>query len=214
MPTAQEVVATEVVADDDAASPVLTGQEADDDAASPVLTAQEVEVVATDVVVEEKVVAEETPIPQPTPTLRAIASSGPISDLGDQLDEYMGEGLFISHFDSTDIDLWYGYSQSTEVALSESETPPDGYISSSTWHAKQTNKWVQPTDGLEWQADQMISGDGAARWSDTMVSTRLTIIDIPRLERAHVPVVLGALGCRQRRRHRNRRLFRTGQHPH
>ena len=165
VPTAQEVVATEVVADDDAASPVLTGQE--------------VEVVATEVVVEEKVVAEETRIPQPTPTLRAIASSGPISDLGDQLDEYMGEGLFISHFDSTDIDLWYGYSQSTEVTLSESETPPDGYISSSTWHAKQTNKWVQPTDGLEWQADQMISGDGAARWSDTMVSTRLTIIDIP-----------------------------------
>ncbi len=130
--------------------------------------------------VAEETVEEVAAPPQPEPTRRSIETSGPISDPGPLLDEYMSEGLFISHFDSADTELWYSYSQDTETTVNRSDqVVPEGYISSSTWHAKQTDKWVQPTDDLNFQADNFIAGDGAAMWSDTVLSTRLTAIDIP-----------------------------------
>ena len=127
--------------------------------------------------------ADEVVAPEPTPDvpLRPIETSGPTSDPGALLGEYMSEGLFIAHFDSTDVDAWFTYSQDTEITINNAseQSPPEGYISSSNWHAKQTNKWVMPTDDLNLQTDKVIAGDGAAIWSDTVLSSRLTIIDIP-----------------------------------
>lgn len=120
----------------------------------------------------------ELPEPTPAPTLRPIQPAASISDPANQLDEYMNEGLFISHFDSDDIDSWQGYSQETETTITSGE-PPEGYISSSNWHAKQTDKWVLPTDGFVLEQDELIFGDSAGRWSDTTVSTRISNIDIP-----------------------------------
>lgn len=140
-------------------------------------TADEI-VETVETIVEE--VAEEAAPPQPEPTRRSIETSGPISDPGPLLDEYMSEGLFISHFDSADTERWYSYSQDTETTINRSDqVVPEGYITSATWHAKQTDKWVQPTDDLNFQSDRFIAGDGAAIWSDTTLSTRLTAIDIP-----------------------------------
>ncbi|MEM8857104.1 MAG: heparinase II/III family protein [Chloroflexota bacterium] len=120
------------------------------------------------------------PEPTPVPTLRSIETSGPISDPGPLLDEYMDEGLFISHFDSADTELWWSYSQDSEISIfNADEKPPEGFITSANWHAKQTEKWVMPTDDLNFQSDMMIAGDGAALWDDTVLSTRLTVIDIP-----------------------------------
>ncbi len=129
---------------------------------------------------EATAMPEPTMVPEPTPTLRPIEPAGAISDPGSSLEEYMSEGLFISHFDSADTELWYSYSQDSEVTIINADVaPPEGYISSSNWHAKQTDKWVMPTDDLNLQTDNFIAGDGAAVWSDTELSTRLTIIDIP-----------------------------------
>ena len=155
-------------------------------------TSAPTEVAPTEVVAEVEVEVEEdptaTPEPEPTvaleptpvPTLRSIETSGPISDPGPLLDEYMNEGLFISHFDSADTELWWSYSQDSEISIFNSdESPPEGFITSANWHAKQTEKWVMPTDDLNFQSDKMIAGDGAALWDDTVLSTRLTVIDIP-----------------------------------
>ena len=152
-----------------------------------------VEAVEEDVVVEDsEIVAEPTTIPEivtsaeltttaeVTTTMRSIEASGPISDPGPLLEEYMSEGLFISHFDSADTEIWYSYSQDTETTIiREDQEIPEGYITSATWHAKQTDKWVQPTDDLNFQSDKFIAGDGAALWADTTLSTRLTAIEIP-----------------------------------
>jgi len=128
--------------------------------------------------VEEEAAAEEVAPPEPTPTLRPIAPATSISDPAAQLEEYMAEGVFISHFDSDDIDIWQGYSQDTETSV-HSGDPPEGYINSANWHAKQTEKWVLPTDGFVLDTDELLMGDGAGRWSDTTVSTRIVTTDMP-----------------------------------
>lgn len=152
----------------------------------PVEAEPTAEQVETEVVVEPTALpelmatAELTTTAEVTSTLRSIETSGPISDPGPLLEEYMSEGLFISHFDSADTDLWYSYSQDSETTINRSDQAiPEGYITSATWHAKQTNKWVEPTDDLNVQTDKVIAGDGAAIWSDMVLSTRLTSIDIP-----------------------------------
>ena len=146
----------------------------------PAVSPTATEEAAADFAEEATATAEPTTVPEPTPTLRSIEASGPISDPGSLLGDYMSEGLFLSHFDAADVDLWYSYSQDSETTIINADVaPPDGYISSSTWHAKQTDKWVLPTDDLNLQTDQVIAGDGAAVWSDTVLSTRLTIVDIP-----------------------------------
>ncbi|MFK7805546.1 MAG: heparinase II/III family protein [Anaerolineae bacterium] len=157
-PTTVAVEASDITEDEPTTSPTETAGLAEEATAMP----------------------EPTLVPEPVPTLRSIETSGPISDPGGLLDEYMSEGLFISHFDSADTELWYSYSQDSETTIINSDVaPPEGYISSSTWHAKQTDKWVLPTDDLNFQSDKVIAGDGAAIWSDTVLSTRLTVIDIP-----------------------------------
>ena len=136
-------------------------------------------VPATELAIEPTAVPA-TEIPQPAPALRSIETSGPISDPGPLLDEYMSEGLFISHFDEADTELWYSFDQETETTINRSDQEiPEGYITASNWHAKMTNKWVQPIDDFNWQADKFIAGDGAALWTDTVVSSRITAIDIP-----------------------------------
>lgn len=142
-----------------------------------------VDAEVTDVEDVDEAVSAETDQPAPTPTpappLRPIVAASEISDPGAQLGEYMAEGLFISHFEADDIAAWQGYSQDTETTISSSETPPDGYISSSNWHAKQTDKWVMPTDGFVLEESDVIFGDSAGRWSDTTESTRISNADIP-----------------------------------
>lgn len=138
--------------------------------------------VAKDVIGDEPAVdeLEPTPLPPPTATaetLRPIEPAGSISDPADQMDEYMNEGLFISHFDAADIGMWQAYSQDTEVTINSGD-PPEGYLSVGGWHAKLANRWVQPTDDFE-LTDDVIFGDGAAHWSDTVQSTRVVIADIP-----------------------------------
>ena len=135
------------------------------------------EVMAKPTAETETAVAE-LPEPTPAPTLSPIQPAASISDPANQLDEYMNEGLFISHFDSNDIGNWQGYSQDTETTV-YSGNPPEGYISSSNWHAKQTDKWVLPTEGFVLEQDELIFGDGAARWSDTTESTRVVTIAMP-----------------------------------
>ncbi|GAB4262926.1 MAG: hypothetical protein Kow0080_00740 [Candidatus Promineifilaceae bacterium] len=124
-----------------------------------------------------KETVESTP-PEPTPALRPIAPATSISDPASQLEEYMAEGLFISHFDSDDIGMWQGYSQETETSITSGD-PPEGYINSANWHAKQTDRWVLPTDGFVLESDERLMGDGAGRWSDTTVSTRIVTTGMP-----------------------------------
>ena len=138
---------------------------------------------ATAVSEEEEAAVEPTPIPLPTlpaPDLRPLVPASEISDPASSLGDYMEEGVFISHFDASDIGSWQGYSQDTETILrSSDDTPPEGYINSANWHAKQVNYWVQPTDGLLLQADKVIFGDGAGHWENTVESTRITTTDMP-----------------------------------
>lgn len=134
--------------------------------------AAEAEPEAEEATVEE--VADVPPV-----ALRPLVPAGSISDPADQMDEYMNEGLFISHFDSDDIGSWQGYSQDTETSIQPSETPPEGYINNALWHAKQTDKWVLPMPGFVLDDSEVIFGDNAGRWSDTTESTRISNIDIP-----------------------------------
>lgn len=119
------------------------------------------------------------PTAEDSPPLRPITLAQSISDPGKLIGEYMSEGVFISHFDTDDIDSWQGYSQDTEITVAASKTPPEGYINSANWHAKQTDKWVQPTAGFQLEESELIFGDGAGRWSDTTESTRIVITDMP-----------------------------------
>jgi len=124
--------------------------------------------------VESGVVAQD----DTTPELRLLVSDDAVTDPTAQLDEYMGEGLFISHFDSGDFDSWIDYSQDTETTVTSGD-PPEGYLNVSGWHAKYTDRWVQPTDGFQLTGDETIAGDGAGYWMDTVLSTRVVNADIP-----------------------------------
>lgn len=136
---------------------------------------------ATAVLAEETAVEPLAPLPAlPVPDLRPLAPATSISDPAGSLDEYMEEGVFISHFDSDDISSWQGYAQDTEVILNSSdETPPEGYLNTANWHAKQLNYWVQPTDGFLLNTTETIFGDGAGHWQDTVESTRIVTTDFP-----------------------------------
>ncbi len=57
--------------------------------------------------------------------------------------------------------------------------PPDGYLNSANWHAKQTTKWVKPTEGFVLTSDEMIFGESAGYWSDTIESTRIVTTEFP-----------------------------------
>ena len=115
---------------------------------------------------------------EPVSALRPLVSDEAVTDPTAQIDEYMGEGLFISHFDSDDFDSWIDYSQDTETTVHSGE-PPEGYLNVSDWHAKYTDRWVQPSDGFQLTDSEVIAGDGAGHWWDTVSSTRVVIEDIP-----------------------------------
>ncbi|MEM7114627.1 MAG: heparinase II/III family protein [Chloroflexota bacterium] len=140
---------------------------------------EEPAVEPTAVVKEEPVAETAVPEPTPVPALRPLVPDTDISDPASSLGEYMEEGHFISHFDSDDIGGWQGYSQDTEVVLHHGQDPPEGYITTAYWHAKQVNYWVQPTDGFLLQSDKTIFGDGAGHWDDTVESTRLVTNEFP-----------------------------------
>lgn len=116
--------------------------------------------------------------PTPTPTLRPLSSDEEVTDPTSQMDEYMSEGLFISHFDSSDIDSWIDYSQDTETTINSGD-PPAGYLNAGGWHPGYDDRWVQPTEGFQLTSDELIAGDGAGHWLDTVSSTRVVIADIP-----------------------------------
>jgi hypothetical protein len=118
------------------------------------------------------------PLPEATPTLRPLAGDDAVTDPTAQMDEYMGEGLFISHFDSDDFDSWIDYLQDTEIAVTSGD-PPEGYINVSGWHPGYDDKWVLPTDGFQLTDTTLIAGDGAGHWMDTVSSSRVVIADIP-----------------------------------
>ncbi|GEM_PF-746815 len=120
-------------------------------------------------------------------TSRPARASAPVSTQPSQegslspsdLATYLGEGLFLSHFEEGDIQIWQAYSQATETILAEGESPPEGYINVAEWHAKYVDRWVQPAPGFALSTEQVVAGSGAGHWGDTTTTTRLVAADIP-----------------------------------
>jgi len=117
-----------------------------------------------------------TPAPRPTPT---ISESEAEEAQSDGLTAYEEEGVFICHFEQDDISIWQGYTQATETIVKEGETPPEGYLNVSGWHAKYTDRWIKPADGFVLNEDQVKLGATSGKWSNTTENTRIVTTDIP-----------------------------------
>lgn len=114
-----------------------------------------------------------------------MSAPRPISALEDgplspsDLATYIEEGLFLSHFEAEDFHIWQAYSQATETILAEGESPPEGYLNVAEWHAKYTDRWVQPVPGFAPSQEHVVAGETAGHWKDTTLATRIVTAQIP-----------------------------------
>jgi len=108
--------------------------------------------------------APSTPTPGPTTWTEGDSPIPTISESqaekvqSNSLVAYEEEGLFICHFEEDDISIWQGYVQATETIVKEGETPPEGYLNVSDWHAKYTDRWIKPADGFVLNEDRVKLG--------------------------------------------------------
>lgn len=117
-----------------------------------------------------------TTSPSGAPTRTATPTARPIAAPTQQADE----GLVICNFED-DISIWQGYSQDTETVLAAGAAPPQGYINVGKYHAKYTDRWVEPTEGLtkNTNAEYVKEGRQSGKWANTVDNNRVVAINIP-----------------------------------
>ncbi len=122
------------------------------------------------------VTAAATKPPTSAPTRTAAPTARPTAAPAKQADE----GLVISNFED-DISIWQGYSQDTETVLAAGATPPQGYINVGKYHAKYTDRWVKPTEGLakNTNAEYVKVGKQSGKWANTVDNNRVVAVNIP-----------------------------------